>query len=685
MTAQAHGPHHASARSAARLVAAPLVALVLMLVSGTAYAEVDWHEKGANMSATVSPWSYPEGRPYALAEFLGYDWGSLSTDVRDKILTDSNGDNAFKALLDHSVLNVQYETGDGALDWPIIGIWSTIFGLDKCWDISTTNDRYADARAVMEKYMFPREGGTEVPPEQPNIGATSIVMPVAAGSGYDLGQNTCRKTGSASGTVTYNLTAGAVNALRALGCQYIYGVVMQGIGKNDWSGYTSGQFFAVYGSASQVVQTNSTGSKSTNWGSIEYYNLNLSSDSNIFYAGWYPGGSYISNNIYNGTINGSYSVSTQSYSNVGTSYTISGLFNNNSLANAYYATNAGQAVVVEPYEPTPVVNPTRPELQIGDVTVDLSSGPYTVNNTTYSVVYAPDNSWSINVETHTDTPYSGDVTPTDATDYTSILNAILTAINDFRREFNTAYNDIDADLTTLTNSLNNSIKNVETTLKNQLQAMQTQQHNDIQTLQTNLQNTITGRWDTFAEDLWKNLAAMDGDIIDELYKDAKYIVDNLNFNADFDDSDIVSWLKRIYGRVRDRKITIPSPDEDTDGWVSAIEEFLAKILSMMVTGLDVAQIASLFDQLKNRFPISIPWDMMAILYLFDGEPVTPVFDWPIYNGDVMVTQLHCDFSDYDDVMTYVRQGELLLFAIGLMYHTKWLMNVETEVIDHRKG
>lgn len=670
----AHGPRLASARSMARLVAAPmLVALVMMLVtSGTAYAEVNWEYKNlqSGCKAYIAPYKYPDGVNGATAEFLGFDWDSLSQETRRLIA----GSSDYMLVRDDRVRNLayQYFAGD---DVGIIGetletigntmvrTWTKLFGNEQVWVAECTWDEYQNARQIFLKYAYANDGTTG---------------DEGGGSGGGSG-------GTESGGLlyfTYNEVVDESNNVSNVGgvafTQEQWETVQEYLAAN-LSG--AGLFFAVGG---MVGNVNNTG---FDCGFVN--TMPRIADLNVYWPGvrrthtvYVTYGNNSSWVEFNGKkyykmTDGNVQTLCRIQSNSNEVWSIV-----RPLAGYYWYGDgeSGGGSEQNPYVPTPDDDPTRPIIQIGDVTVDLSNGPYTVNNTTYSVVYAPDNSWSINVETHTDDPYDGDIVAADPTDYTSILNAILQAINKFRAEFNTAYNDIDADLTTLTNSVNASLKNVETTLKNQLVALQNQIHDDIQTLQTNLQNNFNGKFDAFATRLWSNLAAMDQDLLEELYKDAQYIVDNMNFNADYDDSGIVSWLKRIYIRLGGKKVTIPSPDEDTDGWVDAVVEFLQKILGMMVTGLDVAELARMMNDLKTRFPISIPWDIVAILYLFDGEPVTPVVDFPVYNGDELVTQFHCDMSQWDDEMEYVRQGELLLFALALMFNTKWLMSVEEEVI-----
>ena len=624
----------------ARAVLAFIAALMVMVTCGTrsALADVDWHEKGANMSATVGPWSYPEGREFALAEFLGYDWSSLSLQVRNDILNDSNGDNQFKQLLDHNVLNVQYESGEGALNWPVVSIWSQLFGLDEMWDIETTNERYVAAQDVMKKYIFPREG--EEQEEQPTTSRTL----------------TCNVLkGDSSGSSTVVLSTSTYNNAYNNGCRYFYAVLAPITYDNGDLGSHGYQIVASETPVS-ISYTEMTRNKKI------YYKINFSSENTIYGQEAFNGGYTVTKSGSTCVFSGTMTVNGNLYS-MGKSFTWDP---SRSSQYAYYlATNKAEQVVTPPYEPTPDPTPTAPTLVIGDVTVDLSNGPYTVNNTTYSVVYAPDNSWSIQVETHTDNQYGGNVTATDPTDYTSILNAILAAINAMRSELNQFNNQLNANITSMTNILNTSIKAAETELNGQLQTMQTQQHNDLQTLQTNLQNNFNGKMDAFATDLWANMSALDSDLIEEMDAVARYIVGNLNYGDTFSDKNIITWLKKIYSRLGSQPV-IKNPTEDPKGWFDDLKKLLETILDTALAGVDTAALATLWNTAKSHFPLSLPWDMLAIVGLLAHEPITPAIDYPIvYNGTTLA-EIEFDLSEYEDVADVTRKMSLVVFAMGLL-------------------
>lgn len=649
-------------------VLAIFAALVMISTFGarSAFADVDWHEKGANMSATVGPWSYPEGREYALAEFLGYDWSSLSTQVRDSILTDSNGDNQFTQLLNHNVINVQYETQDGVLDWPIISIWSTVFGLDKLWDISTTNERYVAAQNVMKKYMFPNEGETPSTPDVEGIQFYTLDkianMPTSTRRNYTSATiSTTNATVNGQEYPKISLSSLSGNETYTYGDTIQVAIDPYMIEKLKYERRNNNldKYFIAFGDDFiRVYGYNST-------------NVTMTVVSNGLKFKKIAGERYSTDIAYCGAgttrmINGIVYPYSSSYSTNG--YGLDTGDSNTQKVNYYLEVNdftGGGGGGGEPYVPTPDPTPTPPSITIGDVTIDLSNGPVTYNNVTYSVVYAPDDSWSVNVEVHNDNQYGGDVTASDSTDYTSILNAILAAINAFRDEVNSFNNQINANITTAINSINTSLHSIDTSLGNKILNVKDQLHNDIQTLQANIQDTIKKRWDTFSDDLWANMAALDGDIIEELDAVARYLVESMDFGDTFSDKNIITWLKKIYIRLGSQPV-IKNPTEDPVGWFDDLKSLLEMILDTALAGVDTAALASLWNTAKSHFPLSLPWDMLAIVGLLAHEPVTPAVEYPIvYNGTTLA-EIEFDLSDYEDVADISRKMSVIVFAMGLL-------------------
>lgn len=89
------------------------------------------------------------------------------------------------------------------------------------------------------------------------------------------------------------------------------------------------------------------------------------------------------------------------------------------------------------------------------------------------------------------------------------------------------------------------------------------------------------------------------------------------------------------------------------------------------------------DLLKGKFPFSIPWDLFAILLLFDADPVAPVLDIPLvyYDGSVTSETIHVDLSAFDSVMSLWRRLSLVGFVFALAVATRRLLSYVTVAND----
>lgn len=89
------------------------------------------------------------------------------------------------------------------------------------------------------------------------------------------------------------------------------------------------------------------------------------------------------------------------------------------------------------------------------------------------------------------------------------------------------------------------------------------------------------------------------------------------------------------------------------------------------------------DRLKGKFPFSIPWDLYAILLLFDADPVAPVLDIPLVYSDGSVTSenIHVDLSAFDTVMSLWRRLSLVGFVFALAVATRRLLSYVTVAND----
>lgn len=82
------------------------------------------------------------------------------------------------------------------------------------------------------------------------------------------------------------------------------------------------------------------------------------------------------------------------------------------------------------------------------------------------------------------------------------------------------------------------------------------------------------------------------------------------------------------------------------------------------------RIGEKMDELKDRFPFSLPWDIFAILNLLRAEPVAPQFDLPVFGSEESV---HVDLSVWESVAVVTRGGTTILFALGLALRSRSLL------------
>lgn len=162
-----------------------------------------------------------------------------------------------------------------------------------------------------------------------------------------------------------------------------------------------------------------------------------------------------------------------------------------------------------------------------------------------------------------------------------------------------------------------------------------------------------------------------------------WLGEQLSFS--FDDTNIVIWLKRIYSRLGGSNTFQPDPISDDDGFLDWLyqlwQNFLIDLLSVLPDSL--GGLVETISQLTHYFPFSIPWDLAALLALFEHEPVIPVFDIPFpysadEGGQVM---LHIDLTDWDPVAQMVRPVFVVGFCMQLAFITKDLLSS----LDMSKG
>lgn len=85
-----------------------------------------------------------------------------------------------------------------------------------------------------------------------------------------------------------------------------------------------------------------------------------------------------------------------------------------------------------------------------------------------------------------------------------------------------------------------------------------------------------------------------------------------------------------------------------------------------------------FAKLKSKFPFSIPWDLLAILKLFQAAPLTPTFDITLSYPGISSLELQYDLHDFDGVASVSRTCSLIMFTCGLLFNTKKFLSLDGE-------
>lgn len=186
-----------------------------------------------------------------------------------------------------------------------------------------------------------------------------------------------------------------------------------------------------------------------------------------------------------------------------------------------------------------------------------------------------------------------------------------------------------------------------------------------------------------SEDNWiVNSISLEFDSLKDYLEDlAAWLAGQLDFDVGgggYDDSSVVAWLKRIYLKLGNGSVdTRPvDPVADGDGAWDWIWQFIQDILAALAGGAAAltGTVGGLFDGIKDKFPFSIPWDVVAIVTLLDAAPQTPAFTiaYEVFGTSV---RYDIDLHFFDDYVGVVRAMENILFCAYLLFKTDWLSNV----------
>lgn len=140
-------------------------------------------------------------------------------------------------------------------------------------------------------------------------------------------------------------------------------------------------------------------------------------------------------------------------------------------------------------------------------------------------------------------------------------------------------------------------------------------------------------------------------------------------------SSVLDWLSRILSAIKSlvAGITVPI--------VNAVERVLAGVDSLVKFFTGTTFVASpldaiAFDGLFDLFPFNIPYGIYQAISFWDAGATAPVITIPLptySGGSVDIYEFQIDFSEIPGMSTLVsivRGGELILFAVGLLMITR---------------
>lgn len=172
------------------------------------------------------------------------------------------------------------------------------------------------------------------------------------------------------------------------------------------------------------------------------------------------------------------------------------------------------------------------------------------------------------------------------------------------------------------------------------------------------------------------------DLQDYLWQLAQWLAARMQFDVGgggYDDSSVVSWLKRIYFKLGGGAVSTRPIDPVVDP--GGISDWLDKLFQQLIDALFgvganvLAQLLEKLQALEEKFPFCIPWDIGAILALMVATPEAPAFDLPCYSltseGVQQVGVYEIDLSIFDDYMGPIRSMQTILFAAFLCFKVDW--------------
>lgn len=219
----------------------------------------------------------------------------------------------------------------------------------------------------------------------------------------------------------------------------------------------------------------------------------------------------------------------------------------------------------------------------------------------------------------------------------------------------------------------------------QLKAIQTDMANHCQHIQDAISEnadriieTISSRVEWMADVLDGMFETLTDNICDTL----RWLARQMQFDQTepYNDTSLLYWIRKIYARLGNNPINPVNPAEPGGGeqgfdfWA-----WLIGMLSNLIGGVlgdasDAVQM--LLEGIQDKFPFSIPWDLMGILALLDAPRQTPdlTVTIPAINGWWEPIEFDLDLAPYDDVAAAMRAMAMIWWVAELIKRTNWMLD-----------
>lgn len=429
-----------------------------------------------------------------------------------------------------------------------------------------------------------------------------------------------------SQTVYFSNSSALYSWVSARGLNYFYLFNAPRQGRNN--GKAASPNIVMYASASPIEFSFSTAS-----GNIPRVTIVATSDSNIWYSGSYSSGSYGSV-FYNTApqLSGSFTY-TYDYlplSEQGTTVSYSPTWGSgNSTRYVTYVAYNGAPVVVPPSGDWPVAP-------------SVSGVPAPVLPEPSSPVLEPEPDVPTVTPTWPQVTINVEPAPTDTTpqDYTPWLSSILTSINSMRGELLLEFDG----LVDVVRNVFNAVLNLGNVMEEHCVHIRNKLEECVVSLENYMRSLV------------------------------HWLADQLRYDADVTgDSDVFGVLSSIDSKLGGGTYE-PNPLASELAYYGWNDDLWNRFLLGDNWETSVSGMTQDMGRLTTRFPFSIPWDVVALFRLFVHDPVTPVFDLPLYFSSDGYSTVHVDLSSWDSVAALVRPLVFVIFALKLALLSRDLLS-----------